>query len=184
VCVCVCLLSLRDPGPLQFQNMTAAALWKQMLALKPNRPKGLTKEWGAAKAAGADVAILDSNVERPTRADDLRNATATNGFLIRWSYWLLCIATSKINGNGVARHRELCSVLRSLAYTCSMQHLPYLRAMAIAKTKDHLRFACAYMTYGINMAGQRANGREPRTAPSAKPSPPSHIACSPLCLSH
>jgi hypothetical protein len=35
--------------------MNAAALWRQALALKP-RPRALTKEWGDAKAAGADVA--------------------------------------------------------------------------------------------------------------------------------
>ena len=40
--------------------MTAAALCKQILALKL-KLKALTKEWDHAKAAEADVTILDSN---------------------------------------------------------------------------------------------------------------------------
>jgi hypothetical protein len=40
--------------------MNAAALYRQVPALKP-KLKALTKEWKAAKAAGADVTVLDSN---------------------------------------------------------------------------------------------------------------------------
>jgi hypothetical protein len=40
--------------------MNGAALYRQVLALKP-RLKALNKEWEAAKAAEADVAILDPN---------------------------------------------------------------------------------------------------------------------------
>jgi hypothetical protein len=40
--------------------MTAAALYRQALALKP-RLKALTKEWEAVKAAEADVTILASS---------------------------------------------------------------------------------------------------------------------------
>jgi hypothetical protein len=40
--------------------MNAAALFRQIIALRP-KPKALTKEWDHAKAAEADVTILDSN---------------------------------------------------------------------------------------------------------------------------
>jgi hypothetical protein len=52
--------------------MKAAALFKQIFALKL-KLKALTKEWDHAKAAEADVTILDSNGQ-PLPTKELRLA--------------------------------------------------------------------------------------------------------------
>jgi hypothetical protein len=71
--------------------MTAAALYRQVLALKP-RLKALTKEWDHAKAAEADVAILDSN------GQPLPTISATPPPTV---FQFGGGSTSKNNGNGV-----------------------------------------------------------------------------------
>jgi hypothetical protein len=141
------------PHPWQFQKMNAAALFKQIIALRP-RLKAPTKEWDDTKAAGAEVAIMhiDSNGQPLPTISVTPPPTASQ---------FGSGSTSKNNGNGVDNLRANyvlgVGAKRNgdLDLQIVWQNLKTVPLLGVLFAS----FACCVLTYDVRAQGPPKNNR-------------------------